>query len=816
MGRFGGLRVICVFVAGVAASGVVQADDSLAEFWKEQRNRARNTAIAVGTPDPAKTLVGLEFGTVRRQLLAKASPDECYTAIGGPQTAPPCAGDARLKVNQAYVWGMVDVGPDIWFGTVANTHCYVMSSLIGQALGGEFPPHETNSWVCEFGGAVYDPFGDQRPPELNVYHTTTGALEDKTADMDAAGLALLAEVVGLRAAGAADGVVLLAGPSLTGDVHVFAFADGGSYLGAAELPWSDIRRFAVLDGELYAGVGVPPAPPTPPGGLVLRWTGSTADPFSFETVTFLPGEQVAELTAHEGRLAAGTWPNPAVLAGLGETPGVWISPDPAAGAEPSDGWLDAGDGPWTKVWRVGDYEPDPANALVTGVGAMASFGGQLFWGTMHPPFLAAAGNFAFYSDFYSDAGAAGAAMEELVLAALLGTHRAISIWRGNELATAPEIEMLYGLPALPVFTEGPVGPDPPSAADYWSIVDTGWTPVWGISGFGNLFNNYTWSMVVNNDRLWVGTMDWLYLLQDIGVTALEAILASEGIDLEDLVADLLADETVPEVVAVLLAALTDGEDLITTTGADLYYFPFPDAPAFPESLGGLGNYTSYGIRNMRSVGNRVYAGMANPMNLLTDAGDDVPEGGWELLRLDDVAPNTPTGDEVTVTLADGSQVTLCDVQDPGYTVGVRLPLAGLPEFIPPPEGYLPSPDLVLVGTSANASTCGGGSLAGVCLPSAGIASRLFQLQLVDDPDLGPVPAWVDITMSFPQGLVCGEINPGAQDLLWELGYNGYLGIVTVLARADVSGIPDGSPLGRAALVLLMVIAALIIIRLRLG
>jgi hypothetical protein len=29
--------------------------------------------------------------------------------------------------------------------------------------------------------------------------------------------------------------------------------------------------------------------------------------------------------------------------------------------------------------------------------------------------------------------------------------------------------------------------------------------------------------------------------------------------------------------------------------------------------------------------------MANPMNLLTDTSDDLPEGGWELIRLDEEA-----------------------------------------------------------------------------------------------------------------------------------------------------------------------------------
>lgn len=48
---------------------------------------------------------------------------------------------------------------------------------------------------------------------------------------------------------------------------------------------------------------------------------------------------------------------------------------------------------------------------------------------------------------------------------------------------------------------------------------------------------------------------------------------------------------------------------------------------------GLGNYLNYGIRNMVADGSTLYLGMANPMNLRTDPDDDVPEGGWELIRL---------------------------------------------------------------------------------------------------------------------------------------------------------------------------------------
>jgi len=796
--------VVCILLVSVAGSAVAN-DDVLTRFWKEQREAAQPQAmqahVAHGTP-ASKTLVGLEFGTTTHDLLAKAQPDECYTEIGGPSSTPPCFGDAQPKVNQAYVWGMVDVGTDVWFGTVANTHCFVLSTMIGAALGGGFPPVETNSWVCEFGGATYDPIGDQRPPHIFVWHSTTSTLEDKFTDMDVAGQTLLGQVIGIRAAGTSGGVVLLAGTTGTGQVAMFAFETDGTYIGSTTLAWNYVRKFAVLNGELYLGIGLPTE------GQVLRWTGNVATPFTFVTVTSLPGEKAAELVAHEGRLAVGTWPILSVLAPP-DTAGVWISPDPGVG-----GILEPGDGAWVKIWEVGDYEPDPVSAAITGVGAMASYEGNLYWGTMHPPFLGTAANVAFYDAFYDAVDLAGGAMEEFLIAAFLGTHRATSFWMGEDVATpGPTVSMLYGLPALPVFTPGPVPPSP-VAGDYWVITDTGWEPEWGISGFGNLLNSYTWSATVNNGRLWVGTMDMTYLLQDLGMTVLDAFLESEGISLAEFLAALEEEFGIPNLAAMMLGVLVGDVDFLTTAGADLYYFPFPDAPAFPESWGGIDNYTSYGVRNMVSMGGSVYAGMANPMNLLTDLTDNVPEGGWELIKLDDEVPNTPTGAEVTVTLADGSRVTLCDVNDPGYTVGIWLPLADLPMLIPPPPYYAPTADLMLVGTSANASMCGAGTMATVCIPDTGNFAALFQLQMIDDPVDGTYPGWVDITTGLQGGMICGEVNAAYQDLMWALGYNGYIGIVAPFAFAAV--IPDANPNGRALLVVLIGVAAVIVIRMRLG
>ncbi len=73
----------------------------------------------------------IELPTTDGSLLAKAAPDECFDGIGVDYPAgPPCA-TGKAKVNQAYIWGMAKAGDDIWFGTMANTHCLVIRWLSG-------------------------------------------------------------------------------------------------------------------------------------------------------------------------------------------------------------------------------------------------------------------------------------------------------------------------------------------------------------------------------------------------------------------------------------------------------------------------------------------------------------------------------------------------------------------------------------------------------------------------------------------------------------------------------------------------------------
>ena len=192
------------------------------------------------------------------------------------------------------------------------------------------------------------------------------------------------------------------------------------------------------------------------------------------------------------------------------------------------------------------------------------------------------------------------------LASILGSHRAISIFRGRNFGVFGDpdpqnnqtIELVYGEQSLPAFVNGS-----------WQILPNsmgGVAPLYGPSGFGNFYNNYTWSMGVHRDELYVGTMDWSYLMQDVA-----------GQLLEDLGLPLQILQLLPP----------------ATPGADLWRFHSQYSPAEPISVDGAGNYLNYGIRTMVASPDKLYLGSANPMNLMTSQTDGLPDGGWELIEM---------------------------------------------------------------------------------------------------------------------------------------------------------------------------------------
>lgn len=660
------LRLAALTILLAAASGLRAQTDPY-DIWTQFIEAYSNWDIDVAD---------IRYYTDAHEMtvLAKAAPDECFFGIGDDRNNFVWGGidcqDCRTaggtpKVNQAYVWGLTKSGDDVWFGTGPNIHCLVIDSFLAALDAG---PVQTSSYACEF--EANDPLRDTRPPRIFLYNMATKTLTDKTFSVSGPmvpgpggtqvnlGQSRLAGTLGIRSAGSSSsqGVVILAGPGFTITrqqcVNFFAFDTAtGNYLNTYQnTGWVNIRKWVEHNGHLYTGVKRSAA--SGGGGAVLRWTGTLANPFTFEVVAILPSEP-AELAVHEDRLFVSTWPDSTV----GELGVASLIMSPLFGA---DGLLSVDDQQgWQTVWTAADYEPDPIAAATYGGGALASYDGWLYWGTMHVP---GTGLVAF-QEYYrlSECGSSSVVNPEdppppvgppppsvcpdaeEYLQIFLNTYRSISIFRGRNfgnyadsprvaaqpgqkaapivnaaIGPSAEIELLYGYPAMPVYVPGETGG---YEGGFWTTEPNRLgAPLFGLPGFGNLLNNYTWTMSTMGGRLYVGTMDWSYLIYD------------------------LADQL--DFIEALPPELTEAANL--TLGADLWAFDSAsDYPgAIPVNLGGADNHSSYGIRTMLAGDDYILLGMANPMNLLTDTTDDRPEGGWELVKMerlrriyvDDTAP----------------------------------------------------------------------------------------------------------------------------------------------------------------------------------
>ncbi|MEE6263152.1 hypothetical protein [Plantactinospora sonchi] len=565
-------------------------DDAPPEAGRQSpRETGRASPPAAGRPSTELTGRQLASSTGEPELLAKASPDECFRGIGAISPGGECE-PGKPKVNQSYVWGLTKSGNHLWFGTAANVHCLTL----GLSLA-EIEPIENDDYVCEFGESpqrAKSPLlppaaGDWRPPRVYLYDTSTRKLTDKTgaiAGKSSADRLRLESTVGIRAAGSHNGVVLLGGPGIVG-INLFAFdAKSGRYLGSTTVAqYGTIRHIIVADGALYAGVGL--GPDGLAGGAVLRWAGNTSSPFKFTVVGKLPA-QVADLVAHKGRLFVTTWPSVARGVQAQTIAGVWMSQWLTTGKR---GLTTADASSWRQVWSVSQYEPDPVVAASYGLGGLASYGGHLYWGTMHVPLKSTQTHTLRQRPASDEQGSI----------AVQNTQRSTSIFRASNFDQGKaKAQLLYGASELPAFN-----PEANDGAGAWQLRPTGYKPKFGPAGFGNKYNNYTWKMVVTGDSLYVGTMDWSYVGKDLPPTVGGAVEAALG------------------------------EPDPASYGADLWVFDNPKKAAKPVDTTGLGNYLNYGIRTMVADRSAIYLGMGNPMNLRTDTEDDVPEGGWELIRL---------------------------------------------------------------------------------------------------------------------------------------------------------------------------------------
>ena len=378
------------------------------------------------------------------------------------------------------------------------------------------------------------------------------------------------------------------------------------FLGAQQFQqYTDIREWLTVDGVLYAGVQNQNG-----SGSVIRWMGWENDPFQFEVVGTTDAS-AANLAHHEGQIFVNTWPS--------VEPDVRrIMPFYESLHEPDDSVRRPSSECSGHGRRYGVSPTMSQTALATHYqmgGALRSYKGSLYWGTMLIPVVGLA--LRNYKTLDLDANGNGEIDIDELLTTLLGTHRSVTLFRGKGFGTKyQKMQVLYGEKYLPVYD--------PAQKKYTFGMDAAHRnrmpdpmPKYGHAGFNNPFNTYIWSMGVYDNKLFIGTFDWSYLFY-------------QGL------VDMAIRPSFPELADKLtgLAKMKPPfKDFPIQFGADLYKFVNSNSPAKAESRDGVGNFSNYGVRTLVGDETGLYVGTANAMNLLTDPFDDLPEGGWELLRL---------------------------------------------------------------------------------------------------------------------------------------------------------------------------------------
>jgi hypothetical protein len=583
----------------------------------------------------------------------------------------PCNSNQIPKVNQGYIWGQVLVGDQIYFGTFANPEC--LAAAPGNS--NPKPVFHAGSWTCEYadsplsitkGGPLPPSLGDDRPPRMYVYDIPSQTIRDITPKLGGAPPAAICgptgtdplctdnlwnTTLGIRSAASytepatgktyviVSGQALVSGPSQNAaNFFVWGISEN-RWVGKFQLVGvSDSRHWLNYQGVLYVAAFKPGST----GGALMRYTGNMAvippsAPSALNLFNAIPlcGSQfgaapvagapncvafqdvgdfdtpASEVTVapdgtpDAGRIFVGTW------APVGANPnngvaGIYMSP-----VVPQGGLTPANASQWAKVWNVGNYDPDPTLRLVYGMGAMTFYNGYLYWGTLNPTF---AGPMKLFTKYGTPTD-----QRTLVEWALKGSRPAV-LFRAQGFSTpAPFIDLLYGETKLPVLI-------PPSSGVpgewVWQANNVpnlacstacGTPALFGHSGFNDFWTNYMWSMAVINQQLYVGTMDWSFLVWASGFRT--------------------SNPQFP--------AIPDPGNF----GGDLYYFPDVTHAAIPVSKNGVGNFLNYGIRNIIPYSStRFFIGTANPMNIATSGNTNVPgaacdgvtycRGGWELIEVD--------------------------------------------------------------------------------------------------------------------------------------------------------------------------------------
>jgi hypothetical protein len=523
------------------------------------------------------------------------------------------------KRNGGYVWAMASVGDNLWFSVLNNGWCgWMMVSL-------NIFPSQSSHWACETYSSSYPdqaeretdvPWvdgatiiqNDWREPYIYWRESATGRIHKATSDHPTF-KRIMARSFGFRAAGSFDGVVFMASnPLVQSDKSVFVLAfDGrsGEFIDGIQMQnYVNIRRFLTVkhaDGSeaLYLLLGSEMHSSNHPNHL-LRWSGTRGQPFgAADEQSATPGFDIvgdlgdagsgAEFIAHRNRLLVTTWGGENTPAGLYQS-----------GLMPAGGFTEEQPAIFHQVFSVADFEPDPIIANAWLMGAITEYRGQVYWGTMHP------GGQAF-THLMLEHPSILFNVAEVVPRTHRGTHLFRTDFSDPEV---PKTELLYG------------------ASSYWTYNDGDWDkkpnrmglePLLGEAGFGDYFNEYTWTLIPYQGSLYIGTFDISGPMN----------LVREGIDCG--------------IGCFVLNAMARHEgDEPRIAGFDLFRLDDPQQPAAVLTRDGFGNPANNGVRNALVLDDALYFGTSSYTNLPPPEG----QAGWELIniRRDEVVGSEKEGD----------------------------------------------------------------------------------------------------------------------------------------------------------------------------
>jgi hypothetical protein len=588
--------------------------------------------------------------------LTRAKPDECYDGNPNanpylPGTNPPALDLTPLdpdtgatldrhtysdtcsrglpKFNEAYVWGEVRAGNDIWFGTMANTGCVIQggTKIIVPTSPDPIPPgrgYRLINQVCEYNQSWnagnmpqgYEYLADWRMPHIRVWDNANKALIEPAIP---AGVPAdrLANTLGIRFAGKFGNRIVLGGPTIEGSVgkrgiNLFVFdASNRSFLGSCNLPqYNDIRRGVTvqrngIDTQFYFTVRTAPSVSGIGGGkgAVVRWSPSQTNLCQFTEVGRLDN-MGSEIIQFGNQLVVGTWINfaPDTTSGiptfrLPPTTGLYVSPTiPGTGLAASHKYS------WKKVWNIStNWEPDTVAGLADLIGAMAVYKGWLYFGLMMQPGTVDQIGQMLHSRGYLnlDVDNDGTLDADDMTALRRGASRPAALFRGRNFGLSTQkVEILYGNRYVPVHNrQSRTYTAPPSGGDAAHSNKMNTASKWGKAGFDCLGTFYVWSALSMGDTLFIGTA---------GLSS--ALLFTDSRPGQGNAWANFNHAKCPE-------------------GGDLMRFDDETSAAKAESRTGLGNRNNI-FRNMQPGDTGPIVGTANNSNLSTN-----PPGGWELIEL---------------------------------------------------------------------------------------------------------------------------------------------------------------------------------------